>query len=222
VFLRQSHLPMFFAVADDDQYPFMVEITELLYTVSGSPGKKFIHYQTGHHAAEMFSVHPDLQTAITDWYLTTLVRTPGKAPAITDVPQIPEEIHDYDLLDQPGGPAKLREKLAAARQRDPKAPFLSEQGIEGLAWEHLQAKDFKQTFQILRLDAAAYPDAPNVYDFFGEAYLATGQKELARQNSQKALDLLPSDTTDPQSVRDAIKTSAEERLKKLDGTKEND
>ena len=61
--------------------------------------------------------------------------------------------------------------------------------------------------EILKLNATAYPDSPNVYDCLGEAYLADGQNDLARQNTQKALELLPSDTVDPQSFRDAIKAS---------------
>lgn len=217
-FLRQSKLPVFFAVADDDQYPFMVQMTELLYTISASPGKKFAHYQTGHHAAEIFSVHPDLPAAIVNWYVTTLSKTPGRAPAIANAPEIPEEIHYMALLEQPGGPAELQKTLSAARQKDPKSPFISEQIIEWMAYEHLQAGDIKQTLEILKLNAAAYPNSPNVYDSLGDAYLAAGEKELARQNTEKALALLPSDTADPQNVRDSIKASAEERLKKLNDT----
>ena len=41
------------------------------------------------------------------------------------------------------------------------------------------------------------PNSPNVYDSLADAYLAGGQKDLARHNAQKALDLLPSDTSDP-------------------------
>lgn len=214
-FLRQSKLPVFFAVADDDQYPFMVQMTELLYTISASPGKKFAHYQTGHHAAEIFSVHPDLPKAIVNWYVTTLIKTPGRAPAIANAPEIPAEIHDMDLLEQPGGPAELQKKLSAARKKNPRAPFTPEQIIEWFAYDQLQAGDTKQALDIMKLDAVAYPNSPNVYDSLGEVYLAEGKKELARQNTEKALALLPSDTADPQDVRDAIKASAEERLKKL-------
>jgi len=46
-------------------------------------------------------------------------------------------------------------------------------------------------------------------------YLADGQKDLARQNAKKALELLPMDTSDPQNVRDMIKASAEQKLKQL-------
>jgi tetratricopeptide (TPR) repeat protein len=70
--------------------------------------------------------------------------------------------------------------------------------------------------EILNLNAAAYPNSPNVYDTLGEVYLAAGQKELARKNSEKALKVLRSDTAGPQDFRDSIKASAEQRLKQLD------
>jgi dienelactone hydrolase len=214
-FLRQAKLPVFFAVADDDQYPWMVQLTEFLYTLTANPGKKFAHYQTGRHGAEIFSVHPDLPAAIVDWYVTTLIKTPGRATASKDVLAIPSEIHAWNLLEQPGGPAKLAQMLSESRQKDPKAPFISEQIMEGFAYEYLQAGDIKQALEILKLNATAYPDSPNVYDSLGEVYLADGQKDLARQNTRKALELLPSDTVDPQNFRDAIKASAEQRLKQL-------
>jgi hypothetical protein len=38
---------------------------------------------------------------------------------------------------------------------------------------------------------------------------------LARENAKKALELLASDTTDPEDRRNGIKGSAEEKLKQL-------
>jgi len=69
----------------------------------------------------------------------------------------------------------------------------------------------------LKLNAVAYPNSPNVYDSLGDVYLADGQGDLARQNSRKALALLPSDTTDDQQRKDAIKANAEGKLRQLDG-----
>ncbi|HEY6968327.1 MAG TPA: hypothetical protein VJA94_03920, partial [Candidatus Angelobacter sp.] len=84
-----------------------------------------------------------------------------------------------------------------------------------MGYEHMQAGDVKGGLEILKLNATAFPDSPNVYDSLGDAYLADGQKDLAKQNSQKALDLLPSDTADPPDRRDLIKASAEQKLKQL-------
>lgn len=214
-FLRHSSLPVFFGVADDDQYPGMVPATEWLYVITPNPGKKFAHYETGHHGAEIFAVHPDLPVAIVDWYLTTLIKTSGHAPAPASAPAILPEVHSLDLLDQPRGPAKLAQMLFDARQKNPKGPFIPEQVLEGVAYDHLQSKDTKGALEIMKLDAAAYPESPNAYDSLADAYLADGQNDLARQNAQKALELLPSDAVDPQNFKDAIKASAEQKLKQL-------
>ena len=53
-----------------------------------------------------------------------------------------------------------------------------------------------------RRNEGNYPNSPNVYDSLGDAYLADGQNDLARQNAQKAIELLAHD-------------SAEQKLKQL-------
>jgi len=68
----------------------------------------------------------------------------------------------------------------------------------------------------MKLNATAYPNSPNVYDSLADAYLADGQNDRARESAKKVLELLPSDTTDPAPRRDAIKASAEQKLKQLE------
>ena len=103
-FLRQaSQLPGLFVVADDDEYPPTVEAMELLYITSSNPGKKFVHYSAaqeapwlwyetsdpskvpanGGHGTDMFKIHPELPGIIVNWFVTTLIKTPGHAPADT-------------------------------------------------------------------------------------------------------------------------------------------
>jgi hypothetical protein len=54
-----------------------------------------------------------------------------------------------------------------------------------------------------------------VYDSLSDAYLADGQKDLVRANAKKALELLASDTADPETRRKAIKDSAEQKLRQV-------
>ena len=88
--------------------------------------------------------------------------------------------------------------------------------LEG--YEHIQFGDAKGAVEIMKLNLAAYPNSPNVYDSLSDAYLANGQKDLARQNAKKALELLSSDTTDNEQVRIAIRSNAEQKLKQLGDT----
>jgi dienelactone hydrolase len=216
-FLRKAEkLPVLFAVADDDEFPPTVQAIEWLYSISPNPGKKFLHYAKGGHGTDMFAVHPELPGAIVDWYVSTLLKTPGSAPVATDAPRIPDSVAVLDMIDQPGGAAKVAERLAAARRSDSKATLFPEAIVNILGYEHLQAGETKDAIEIMKLNAMAYPDSANVYDSLADAYLADGQKELARQNASKALELLASDTVDPPARRDGIRASAQQKLKQLD------
>lgn len=216
-FLRKADkLPVFLAVADDDEFPLSIQAIEWIYSLDAGPGKRFIHYKIGGHGADMFPFNPYLPHLIVDWYVTTLIKTPGQAPVIKNGPVVPDDIKILDLIDQPGGAQEAAKKLATARQSNPKASLFREDIVNFMGYEHLQAQDVKGALEILKLNAMAFRDSANVYDSLGDAYLADGQKDLARQNAQKALDLLSSDTADPPARRDAIKASAEQKLKQLD------
>lgn len=217
-FLRQGNIPVFFAAADDDEFPPSVVAIEWLYSLDPNPGKQFEHYAFGGHGADMFPFHPELPKMIVDWYVTTLIKTPGKAPVAKTAPAIPPEVKTLDLIDQPGGAEKVGLTLADARKRDPHAKVFDETIVNFMGYEHIQAGDAKGAVEIMKLNTAAYPESPNVYDSLADAYLADGQKDLARQNAQKAIDGLASDTTDPPARRDLIKTSAEQKLKLLSGS----
>jgi dienelactone hydrolase len=215
-FLREStKLPVFFAVADDDEFPLSIVAIEWLYSLAADPDKKFVHVATGGHGADMFKVHPDMPGEIVNWYVTTLIKTPGRAPGSKEMPTVSEEVHLLDELDQPGGVTKVAKKLEEARQRDPNAKLFREDFVNVMGYEHLQASDNKGAIEILRLNVQAYPNSPNVYDSLSDAYFAEGQRDLARDNAKKALQLLASDTTDPEDRRNAIKASAEQKLKQL-------
>ncbi len=215
-FLRQtSQLPVLAAIADDDEFPPSNEATELIFSLSSNPGNRFLRYAKGGHGAEIFKVHPELRTAIIDWYVTTLIKTPGHAPAAKELWQAPPVVQMLALIDQPGGAAQAQQKLAEARKHDPKAVLFPEAMVNIMGYEHLQAGDTQVAVDILKLNATAFPDSPNVYDSLSDAYLAAGQKDLARESAKKAIELLASDTADPEARRNAIRDSAEQKLKQL-------
>jgi dienelactone hydrolase len=232
MFLRQTKMPAFFAVSDDDPYPLMVPDTEWIYLASASPGKKFAEYKTGGHGAEIFAVHPDLPRAIVDWYTVTLIKTPGQAPISNDSPAILAQAKTWDLLEEPGGPAKLAHPLSAARQEDPKASLVTpqmiaeskdknpkpletgmQQMVDYLAEKHFEVGDVKQSLEIAKLDALAYPNSAAAYFLLAQAYASQGQKNLARQDAQKALELLPSDELYGADIHKEIEEAVEDILK---------
>ena len=219
LFLRNSaKVPVFFSVADDDEFLTIPLAMEWLYSLTSNPGKTFAHYATGGHGLNMFAVHPELPGIIVDWYVTTLIKTPGQAPTTANAPAIPPEAHILDQLDQPGGAAEVGQLLEESRQHDPKATLFSEATVNFVGYDHIQSGDTKGAVEIMKLNVAAYPNSPNVYDSLSDAYFANGQKDLAREFARKAVELLSSDTTDNEQVRNAIRDNAEKKLKLLGDT----
>jgi dienelactone hydrolase len=215
-FMRGSTAPpAFYAIADDDEFPVSITAIEWIYSLDSNPSKKLVRYAKGGHGADIFAVHPGLMTEIVDWYVTSLIKTPGQVPAPKQMAALPPEIQIIDEIDQPGGAAKVEKKLASARQHDPKATLFPEQIVNIMGYEHLQTGDVAGAVEIFKLNTVAFPNSPNTYDSLADAYIAAGQKNLALQSSNRALELLPSDTTDDKDRRDAIRESSEQKVKQL-------
>jgi tetratricopeptide (TPR) repeat protein len=236
-FLRQaSQLPELFVVDDNDEYPPIVEAMELLYVTASSPSRKFVHYSaahdapwlwyepfdigkvppTGGHGTDMFKVHPELPGIIVDWFLTTLVKTPGHAPADT--------VASASVINQiriPGGVAQVTQQLTDARRKDPEAQLFPEITVSTIGQDYMRAGEPKSAVEVLNLVLLAYPESADANETLAEAYLADGQKELARQHAQKALALLDSHKlptsswTDTEQYRGEIRRGAEKVLKQL-------
>ena len=211
-FLSASEkMPVLLSAARDDAGA--VELMEWLYSLSTNPGSKFLEYPNGGHGVDIFAAHKDLPPLIVDWYAQTLVKTPGSAPVNaarrSDSPAI------LKLIDSRGGAEKAAQQLASARQKDPKAKLWDEGLVNEIGYEHMQEGDTKGAIEILKLNASAFPDSANVYDSLSDAYLADGQKDLARENAKKALQTLATDTTATEAFRKGIQENAEGKLKEL-------
>src|SRR6266446_6717806 len=236
-FLRQaSQLPELFVVADDDEYSPIVEAMELLYIIASSPSRKFVHYSASHeapwlwyepfdigkvpanggHGTDMFKVHPELPGIIVDWFVTTLIKTPGHAPADT--------VASAAILNQietPDGVAQATRRLTEARQKDPKAQLWPEITVDIIASGHLREGDAKTAIEIFKLNLLAYPDSADAHYNLADAYLKDGEKDLARQYAEKALAMLDSHAaplsswSDTEQRRGEIRKDVEQVLNKL-------
>ncbi|HYM59402.1 MAG TPA: hypothetical protein VEZ11_00775 [Thermoanaerobaculia bacterium] len=237
-FLRQAaHLPGLFVVADDDEYPPTAEAMEWLYITSASPEKQFIHYvgpkapwlwyedssgkvpATGSHGTDLFKTHPDLPGIIVQWFVTTLIKTPGHA--LTDT------VASADILNRmemPGGVAQVTQELLAARRKDPKVQLWLEINVDIIAADHIRAGEIKEGVEIFKLNLLAYPDSADAHYNLADAYFSDGQKDLARQYADKGLAMLDSHAaplsswSDTEQRRAEIRQGLQELLKKLRAT----
>src|SRR5881398_1359830 len=236
-FLRQaSQLPELFVVADDDEYSPIVEAMELLYIIASSPSRKFVHYSASHeapwlwyepfdigkvpakggHGTDMFKPHRELPGIIVDWFVTTLIKTPGHALANTVA-----SASVINQIQMPGGVARVTQQLIEARRKDPDAQLFPEITVSTIGQDYMRAGKPKAAVEVLKLVLLAYPESADANETLAEAYLADGQKELARQHAEKALALLDSHRlpasswTDTEQYRGEIRRSAEKVLSKL-------
>src|SRR5881398_493900 len=237
-FLRQaSQLPELFVVADDDEYSPIVEAMELLYITASSPSRKFVHYSASHeapwlwyepfdigkvpakggHGTDLFKPHPELLGIIVDWLVTTLIKTPGHAPADTVA-----SAAILNQIEMPGGVAQVTQQLMEARRKDPQVQLFPEITVDILASGHLREGDAKTAIEMFKLNLLAYPDSADAHYNLADAYLKDGEKDLARQYAKKALAMLDSHTaplsswSDTEQRRGEIRRSAERTLQKLD------
>ncbi|HET6179640.1 MAG TPA: alpha/beta fold hydrolase [Candidatus Sulfotelmatobacter sp.] len=233
-FLHQaSQLPELFVFSDEDEYPPTQDAMKLLYVTASSPSKKLVHYSAaedapwlwyetsdaarvpahGAHGTDMFQTHPDLPAIVVQWFVTTLITMPGHAPA--------DSLAAAALVNQlqiPGGAAQVKQQLVEARKKDPQAQLWPEVVGDIIGEDYQRVGDIKHAIETFQLNLLAYPDSADAHYNLADAYLADGQKDLARQYAEKALALVDSHKTplsswsDTEPRRDEIRQSAQHTL----------
>jgi len=203
---QASQLPELFVFSDEDEYPPTQDAMKMLYLAASSPSKKLVHYSAaedapwlwyedetgkvpakGAHGTDLFQPHPELPGIIVHWFVTTLIRTPGHAPA--------DALAAGSLLNQlqsPGGAEQVRQQLLEARQEDPQAQLWPEVAVDIIGEDYQRVGDIKNAIETFKLNLLAYPESADANANLAGAYLADGQKDLARQYAEKALALLDS------------------------------
>jgi Tfp pilus assembly protein PilF len=63
--------------------------------------------------------------------------------------------------------------------------------LNGLGYTLLRSGQVQDTIAVFRRNVQEFPKSSNVYDSLAEAYAKAGQKSLAIENYQKALELDP-------------------------------
>jgi dienelactone hydrolase len=252
-FLRQaSQLPGLFIVSDDDEYPPTVEAMEWLYDCSSSPQRQFIHYigpkapwlwyetsdaskvpATGSHGTDLLQRHPELPATIVDWFVTTLIRTPGRAP--TDAVASAVILNQIEM---PGGVPQATQQLKDARDKDPKVELWPEVNLDIIGEDHMRLADaekkaghlpeaemeMKVGIEIFKLNLLAYPDSADAHANLADAYLTDGQRDLAREYAEKALAMIDSHNapvsswSDTEQRRTEVRNDVLDVLKKLGAT----
>jgi dienelactone hydrolase len=207
--------PLLLAAADDDGNA--VQLIEVLDASSNNPTNRFVEYKTGGHGAAMFAPHPELPDQIVAWYEATLLGKGTPASSDNRARRGSPQVRLLLMADEPGGNAKVVDALTTARQKDPKSPILDRPFVNFLGYQALQADDPKSAIAIMKTNADFHPQSSNAWDSLGDAYLADGQKDKAREAAEKSLKLVDSDLAESEAQRKAIRESAQGKLDQLKG-----
>lgn len=89
---------------------------------------------------------------------------------------------------------------AAMQKQDPKFK-LGEGSINDWGYELLRDDHKPEAVNIFKFNVSLYPDSGNVYDSLAEAYMKSGQKDLAILNYKKSLEKDPNN----QNAKDKLK-----------------
>jgi pimeloyl-ACP methyl ester carboxylesterase len=221
-----DQLPVLFIFSDDDEYPPTQDAMKLLYISASSPSKQLVHYSSvedapwlwyetsnaarvpahGGHGTDLFPVHAELSAIVQHWFHTTLVNTPGHAPA--------DSLASASLLNQLQHPAeipKAKQQLLDARSKDPQAQLWPEVAVDIIGEDYQREGDIKSAIEIFLLNLLAYPDSADAHSNAADAYLADGQKDLARRYAEKALAMIDSHHAPLSSWSDTPQRRAEVR-----------
>ncbi|PYL47890.1 MAG: hypothetical protein DMF32_10235 [Verrucomicrobia bacterium] len=140
------------------------------------------------------------------WFVTTLIKTPGHAPADT--------LAAASLLNQlqtPSGAMQVKQQLVEARKKDPQAQLWPEVAVDIIGEDYQREGDVKTAIEIFKLNLLSYPDSADAHYNLADAYLKDGQKDLARQSHAAPL----SSWSDTEQRRGEIRNSLEDVLKQL-------
>src|SRR5262245_8345272 len=207
-FLHQAtQLPGLYVSSDDDEYPPTEEAMQLMYANAASPGKKLVHYSAvenapwlwyetsdaskvrahGGHGTDLFQPHPELPGIIVHWFVTTLLKTPGHAPA--DPMAAAPILNDVEF---DGGAERAEQLLHDAHRKDPQAQPWTEISMIIVGQPFVREGEVKSAIEVFKLNLLAYPDSADATENIAEAYLAAGDKEKAWQAAQKSIEMLDS------------------------------
>jgi acetyl esterase/lipase len=113
------------------------------------------------------------------------------------------------------GLEKALEIYERTRKARPEANLFKETTLNLVGYRLLRSTRVKEAIEIFKLNVAAYPKSPNVYDSLADAYERAGNKELAIQFSEKALEVLSQYPSSDDDRRDSVRSNATEKLRRL-------
>lgn len=113
------------------------------------------------------------------------------------------------------GISKALQALDEVKRSRPDDVLLREFVLNQIGYRLLQERKPKEAVEIFKLVVAAYAGSSNAYDSLADAYEADGNRELAIQFAEKAMEKLATDAQIDEPRKAAIRQSASDKLRRL-------
>lgn len=131
----------------------------------------------------------------------------------------PEGVSRYLAMDDPFGEEAfvvlssmaadstqgMKNLLLRLQKDDPTSPLVAEMTINQFAYQLLAEKKSDAAIEAFKLNTELYPHSGNSWDSLAETCLGAGNKELARQYYQKALEVQP-DYANAKAAREILQS----------------
>lgn len=115
--------------------------------------------------------------------------------------------------DLPSALARARTDLA----RDPQAAVFDAAWLNATGYGYLQRGQHDRVIAVLTLLTEAHPRSANAFDSLSDALEIAGQRGAALEAAERALSLLPADTTVPPAQRAALEAGLKARIQRNRG-----
>ena len=102
-----------------------------------------------------------------------------------------------------------------AKDADRTTVLFPEGEMNAHGYQLLQEGRAKDAIIVFQMNVDAYPQSANVYDSLSDGYLADGNTADALKFAEKALQVLAADTRTPDELKQAIRESAEKKVRDL-------
>ena len=213
---KADWLPVMASASDDDGDT--VNTMRWILGWSRNPKNKLVQFKAAGHGTDMFAVEKTLEPQMLDWFEATVRNAQAKPATTTAAETKPSPVADFwAALSEPGGVAKAQ-AIYQANKGNASLILFPEGELNAFGYQIMQEGRSKDAIVVFQMNVEAYPQSANVYDSLSDAYLAEGNKAEALKYAEKALAVLPTDTKTPEQFKQAIKESAEKKIKELKKT----
>jgi tetratricopeptide (TPR) repeat protein len=219
--IRRQDLDILFVRAGLDFYNLNINMETLMKSALETDAHvEFIDYPEGQHAFDVFDDTPRTKEIIkqtVDFMKRKLAKDykPNDSFVLTNRMMwhmiVGEKRTDEALIEFKKAVTKYR-----AMNHSPWFNHvIDERNLNQMGYSLMEANRLDDAIKVLAANQETFPESANVYDALGDAYEKAGDKSKAIANSKLALEKLNNATNMQPQTKQAIKESAEAKIKRL-------